>query len=188
MIKYQLKIKFKFMFYYLLGLLTLGGILLFAYLNEKLIEVSITAVCFFIFRPLYDKQYHCKTLIKCSIVSFIVFCIVSCIEVDKSVSILLSVVLAFLITYLSSLVKDYIDLKTLAKTPVIKALSNLTLDELLILLPDIDNEIIKIVYGYLHKSRETTAISYAYANHISEATLFRYLKQVRKAYHDRTTN
>ena len=107
--KYQNKLKLKYTLYSILGIFTNLIILSFARLFEREIEVLITMICFFLFRKLFEKQYHCKTLLKCSIVSIAIFSIVAIVQVDKSISILLSIILSFVITFASYFVKDYID-------------------------------------------------------------------------------
>ena len=56
--KYQNKLKLKFFGYTLLGILTNVIILIIAFLLEREVEVAITMICFFVFRPLYKNQYH----------------------------------------------------------------------------------------------------------------------------------
>ena len=65
-----------------------------------------------------------------------------------------------------------------------KDIHDISYDELKILIPDIKEDILKIVYGYFHKPDYLTYIGYAYNNHISESTLFRYVKKVKKKYYD----
>ena len=192
--KYQNKLKLKFFGYTLLGILTNVIILIIAFLLEREVEVAITMICFFVFRPLYKNQYHEKSLFRCSIVSIIVFIIVASIEVEKSISILLSVVLAFVITLISSYVKEFIENKILLETYKnklesikTKCLENFTEDELIELMPNIRKDVIHIIYGYLHRKDKINAEIYAIQNNIGVATLYRYLKLVRESYEKLTT-
>lgn len=168
-------------------------IIVIARLFKREIEVIITMICFFIFRPLYEKQYHSKSLFRCSLISIIVFTIISHIEVEKSVSILLAVVIAFTTTLISSYVKIFLEDKVLiSKYEVklkyldIKSLNNLTEEEMIALMPKIKKDVIHIVYGYLHKGKLNAEI-YAINKNISVATLYRYLKLVRETYDKLTT-
>ena len=61
-------------------------------------------------------------------------------------------------------------------------IENETLENLQKLLSDIDDNIIDIVYGYIHKEKFLTSSGYAYKRHISEPTLFRYINKVKKRY------
>ena len=192
--KYRNKLRLKLLGYSILGILTNALILVIAWLLEKEIEVAITMICFFIFRPLYEKQYHAKSLFRCSIVSIIVFTIVANIEVEKSISILLSVVLAFVITLISSYIKEFIENKILLNTyktklesVKTKCLENLTEEEMIAFMPKIRKDVIHIVYGYLHRENKINAEIYAIQNNIGVATLYRYLKLVRDTYEKLTT-
>lgn len=193
--KYRNKLHLKLLGYSILGILTNALILVIAWLLEREIEVAITMICFFVFRPLYEKQHHAKSLFRCSIISIIVFTIVANIEVEKSISILLSVVLAFIITLVSSYIKEFIENKILLKTYKnklesikTKCLENLTEDELIQLMPNIRKDVIHIVYGYLHRKDKMNAEIYAIQNNIGVATLYRYLKLVRNTYEKLTTH
>ena len=193
--KYRNKLRLKLLGYSILGILTNALILVIAWLLEKEIEVAITMICFFIFRPLYEKQYHAKSLFRCSIVSIIVFTIVANIEVEKSISILLSVVLAFVITLISSYIKEFIENKILLNTyktklesVKTKCLENLTEEEMIAFMPKIRKDVIHIVYGYLHRENKINAEIYAIQNNIGVATLYRYLKLVRDTYNELTTH
>lgn len=193
--KYRNKLIFIYLGYFILGILVNVIILVIGWLFEREIEVAITMICFFVFRPLYEKQYHAKSLFMCSIVSIIVFTIVANIEVEKSTSILLSVVLAFVITLISSYIKEFIENKMLLETYKnklesikTKCLENLTEDELIQLMPGIRKDVIHIVYGYLHRENKLNAEIYAIQNNIGVATLYRYLKLVRDTYEKLTTH
>lgn len=192
--KYRNKLRLKLLGYSILGILTNALILVIAWLLEREIEVAITMVCFFIFRPLYEKQYHAETLFRCSIISIIVFTIVANIEVEKSISILLSVILAFVITLISSYVKEFIENKILLKMYIdklesikTKCLENLTEEEIIAFMPKIRKDVIHIVYGYLHRENKINAEIYAIQNNIGVATLYRYLKLVKDTYEKLTT-
>ena len=188
--KLKTKIKIKYFLYYLLGVATLLVILFMAYLKERLLETSITIVLFYIYRNLYDKQFHASSLWLCSFISVIVFIIVVNIEASINISILFSIVIMFIITTTSYFVKDYLDNRILVKTYKSKldsfkhkALENLTEEEMVRLMPKIRYDILHIVYEYLHRDKTTlTASGFAYRNNISEATLYRYLKQVKDKY------
>lgn len=188
--KYQNKLRLKMLGYNILGFIILGIICLIAYLNDKLIETGITIILFYIYRRLFEKQYHARSLYLCGFISIIVFIIIIRIEVSITISILFSVVLTFIITLVSYYVRDYFDNKILINTYKkkleslnSKALENLTEDEMINLMPSIKYEIIHIVYEYLHRDKSSlTASGFAYRNNISEATLYRYVKQVKSKY------
>lgn len=106
---FKIKLKMKMYGYSLLGVSTLLSILLFAFLNDKLLEIITTIIFFFIFRKRFEKQYHAKSLIHCSIISIIVFIILTRIALRFSISILFIIILTFLTNLISFYVRDYLD-------------------------------------------------------------------------------
>ena len=184
--KYQTKLKIKFLMYYLLGIATIIVILFIAYFNNRLIETSITMILFFIFKGLFDKQYHCKSLFMCSFVSIIIFTVVSLLELKLSISILYSVILTFMINLSSYYYRDYIDSKdeisSYKKKIKTKRLEDLSEEELMKLLPNIRKEVIHITYEYIHRNKRITAYAFAYNHNISEPLVYKYVKQVKDNY------
>lgn len=181
---YRIKIKSKLFLYQLLGIFTLFVILGVSYLSEKVLETSITIISFFVFRTFFTKQYHSKSLILCSIISTFVFLFVIIIELKINISIIYSIILVLVITTISYYVKDYLDNKDIVNTykSKKKCIENLTLDEMIELMPNIKRDILGIVYGYLHKDRSITAFAYSNSINISEPLLYKYLKKVKDEY------
>lgn len=182
---YKTKLKIKKLLYEMLGFLTMMLILGISYISNKIFEMIIVISCFYLFRNMFDKQYHSKSLINCSLVSIVVFSILSHIVVDLSISILCSAILSFVTTDISYLVRDYIDNKILIKElkkNENKCLENLTEKEMIELFPKIKYDVIHLVYGYMHRENGITCIMYAYQNNISEATMYRYLKMIKENY------
>lgn len=185
---FKLKLKIKFLFYHLLGFLTVGIILCIAYLFNKLFETLTVMLLFYIYRSMFTKQWHSKSLYLCSFISIIVFSLLIQLELKFSASIIFSSILTFMITFISYNIRDYLDNKIIIKNyenrliniPN-KCIENLSKDEMVKLLPDVREDIIHIVYGYLHREG-VTSIGYAMSCGISEATLFRYVKQVKSKY------
>ena len=141
-----------------MSILTLLVILFNAWINGKLVEIIITIILFYIYRPMFEKQYHSSTLEKCSIVSIGVFIVVTRVSVDISVSLFLTVTTAFTMTAISYFVRDLLDYKILAekykkKLEMFesKCLENLTEEELMKYMPNIRKEVIHIVYEYFSK-------------------------------------
>ena len=184
-VTYKAKLKSKFLLYELFGVVVLLMILAVSVIANRFIETAITILLFFIYRKLYDKQYHSKSLILCGVISLFVFTIISFIEVKLAISITFSVVLTFLITTISFLVRDYLDSKEeLAdlKVKPKKCLENLTLEEMYELIPSIKKEIILITYEYLHRERSISACAYARSKNISEPLVYKYVKKVKDTY------
>lgn len=188
-ISYRFKLKTKQFLYHLLGIATIIFILFLAYLSNMLIETIISMVLFFIYSPMFDKQYHSKTLFRCSSVSVVVWFIDMKMNLEIYLSIFSSVILTFLMTAISYYVRDFLDTKILAEEYKSKlekfehkCLDNLTEEEMLMCMPKIKHEVIHIVYKYLNRPTNQTATNFAMKNYISEATLFRYLKLVKETY------
>lgn len=172
-----------------LGILSLILALVYAYFKDKIIETSIIIVSYYIFRYLFEKQWHAKSMYICFCITTAVLIVLINIDLKISISILFSVILTFILTLISYYVRDYLDTKVLNKYYEDKlnkfkhkALENLTEDEMIELMPNIKYEIIHMVYGYLHRPKTLSASGYAYRNNISDATLYRYLKQIKDKY------
>lgn len=187
--KLKTKRKLNYILGWMLGIVFILTTLLVAYLYNKLIEVCVTFILYHVYRGLFEKQYHANSVIKCFIITNIVFFILIKLSVKFSISILITVLLTFIFTVLSYYVQEYLDSKILVKMYTkrlllfdSKCIENLTEDELIKALPKIRYNIIHIVYGYLHRDFGITASGYAYRNNISEATLYRYVKQVKEKY------
>ena len=69
----------------------------------------------------------------------------------------------------------------------VKCLENLSEEEMIKLMPNLREDIIHIIYGYLHKPKKVNAEIYAIQNNIGVATLYRYLKLVKDTYEKLTT-
>ena len=189
--KYRTKLKLKLFWFRVLGMLSLIVPLIFAYIGDKLLETILAMVFAYIFRPMYSKQWHSKSLYRCSVISAIVFIIMSRITLSIGESIFITIVLTFVLTNGSYLLRDILDKTILLETYKKKlekfehkVLENLTEDEMCETLPHIPYEVLHIVYGYLHKPKTISSTAYAMKHYVSEATLFRYLKRVRTAYED----
>ena len=182
---YKLKLKSKFFLYNILGILTIIVILCIAYLFEKTLETFITMILFYIYRCFYTKQFHAKSLYLCSLVSIIIFIFIIQFELKFETSILFSAVFTFAITTTSYIFRDYLDTKAIGNKLENfnrKCIENLTEQEIISIMPNIKYDVIHIVYEYLHKDKTLTASAYAYKCGISDATLYRYVKQVKKNY------
>lgn len=186
---YKSKWKLKMFWYQAFSVIVLLFILLLGWLQNKLLEMLTSIVCFYLFRPMFDKQSHAKTVYKCNLVSIIVFLIMSRLTLSVNASVLCTILLTFSLNVGSYYLRVLLDNTVLLETYKRKleqfehkCLENLTELELQARLPEIPYEIIHIVYGYLHKPKTLTASGYAMKCHIGEATLYRYLKRVKTEY------
>jgi hypothetical protein len=184
--KYKAKFKLKKFWYSILGILTIVAILILGLLQEKIFEMIISIICFYSFSPLFEKQYHSKSLYKCSGISIIIFFILNRITLNISSSILFTIVLTFALTSASYFIRDLLDKTVLLKYYTEKAeqfknipLENASLDELKEKLVKLNYDIIEIVYGYLHRPKHIKAVGYARKCNIAVSTLYKYLKIVK---------
>ena len=187
--KLRTKRKIKRIIGWLLGIVTLLTALLFAYFKNRLIETSISIFLFYVFKNLFDKQWHASSTYMCFIVTSIVLILIIYLEIPLSVSILFSAIITFILTYISYHVKIYYEDRAIInrlKKYKIKAIENLTLEELLNKLPNIKEDIIRIVYGYWHRERGVTLLEYVDSCHISQPLLYNYINKVKNAYKDLT--
>lgn len=188
--KYKTKWKIKkISIYTSLSLILLLGVLLFAYLNSRIIETALCVVLFYIYRSAYNKQFHTYSLIQCTVISITVFAIVSAISLPLQLSVFSSILIIYFLTYFSYKLRDLIDNTVLLESYKLKlkkfdnkCIENLTENELQERLPKIPYDVVHIVYGYLHKPKTLNATGYALKCNISEATLYRYLKKVKESY------
>ena len=180
----------RFLWFYFISLAVLSLILFFRYISHKLLETSITVILFFIFRKLFIKQYHAKSLYLCALISILIFgLIIIPLELNKNISILSPILLTFLVNLISFNIKEYKDNKILLdkyklklKTINTKALENITENELYQLLPSIDYRKLKIVYEYLHKPKDISADEFALKYNLSAISIYKYVKFVRDEY------
>lgn len=185
---YKNKLELKKTLCYLAGLLIILLILTISYFYNKVVEMILTITYFYLFKNLWDKQYHSPTsLIHCGIISIIVFGIIARIELPLTTSIFSVIIISFIVTMISYYIKDYIDkniyIKEL-KSYKYKGIKSMELDYMIEIMPNIDKEILEIVYGYFHKPITMTSDIYAYKKNIGKTTLFRYINIVKKAYEE----
>lgn len=167
--------------YNVLSCAILGFILFIAYLNYKFIETVITIILFYVYRRLFEKQYHADTMTMCALVSVIVFSVIIHLEVALSISILYSIVLTFIVTLISYYVKDYFDKKAKLSSLNNKRLENLTRDEFYEIFKSFDLKTVNIVYDYIHRN-DLTVYDIAYKYDVSESSIYKYLKRIRHYY------
>ena len=188
--KYRVKWKLKkYSIAITLSTLMLTTVFIVAYLNDRVIETLLSVLAYYLYRSFYEKQFHAKSLIQCSIISIIVLAIVSKIAMPLQISLFFTILIVFILTHGSYKLRDLIDKTLLVETYrkrleafEYKPIENLTELELQARVPRIPYEIVHIVYGYLHKGNTINATAYAMRCHISEATLYRYLKRVKTEY------
>lgn len=102
------------------SVLQFGVIFAFAWFKNCIFEMAVIYCCFFIFRSLFEKQYHATTTWLCTIYTFAVFFIVSNITPKKELSLLLIICFTYIINCISFLVRDYFDLKDKFKAMKVK--------------------------------------------------------------------
>ena len=124
------KIKLKYVWFYILGILTILAILCVSWLNDRIYEVIITIIGFYLLRPLYNKQCHASNLYKCSIISIIVFIVVTILELPKATSILTALILSITLTLFSYYFRDYFDLKDILKAKKLKVTKGISKENL----------------------------------------------------------
>ena len=188
--KYATKWKIKkYSIWTSLSVAMLASVFFIAYLNNRVMETLLSVVLFYLYRSLYEKQFHTYSLIHCSIISVAVFGIVSAIALPLQTSLFCTILIVYALTHGSFKLRNLIDSTLLLEEYKRKleqfehkCLENLTELELQARLPNIPYEIIHIVYGYIHKPKSLNASGYAMKCHIGEATLYRYLKRVRTEY------
>jgi hypothetical protein len=111
--KLRNKIILKGLFHSVLQLLIL---LLFGWFNDRLFEMIIYYVCFFIFKNDFLKKlkfYDAYTNWDCTFITMIVDYLVSIFIPDKSISILITIIFTYFVIYASYLYREHLDNKDL---------------------------------------------------------------------------
>ena len=93
--------------------LQLLALLLFGWFRNRLFEVCIYYVCFFIFSPTIPKQHHKPTHWKCTITTIVIDYIVSMIVPNNSLSLLITILLTYAFNYINFIYQDHLDNKDL---------------------------------------------------------------------------
>lgn len=164
-------------------IITYGSILIVAIMFHRIIEVSISVLCFHIFRHYDEKTFHASTDFRCWCVSMISFTMVMKLSLPLYQSILFQILLAYVLTKVMYYVKDYLDLvkeRNCEKRAL--SLIELSLDDLMkVLLPKKFSENdIKAVYAYIHKDRNVLIDSLLIKYSMSKSTLYRLIKKANK--------
>lgn len=141
----------------------------FAWFNDCIIEMAIVYVCFFTFRPKFDKQYHAKTTWGCTILTIIIYYIVSNIIPSENISLLIVILSTFMINHTSYLYRDYLDLQDL-KTYLVKPKKNTNRKVLIDLLgkDNLDEESIEVITNQLGLHPKYSETIYLYLNNTIE--------------------
>lgn len=161
-------------------IITYGSILIVGYFMDKMVEVSISIVCFHIFRQFDDKTFHASTCLRCWIISTITFVILMSLTLPLINSILSSIMLSYILTKSMFLIQDYLDLRKERANMIKTTLEEVSEQDLINICNQMKVEDVKLVYKYLHQNK--IADIFCMNNGISRRTLFRYLKQVREIY------
>ena len=161
-------------------IITYGSILIVGYFMDRMIEVSISIICFHIFRQFDDKTFHASTCLKCWCISTITFIILMRLTLPLINSMLSSIMLSYILTKTMYLIQDYLDLKIERANMIKSTLEEVSEEDLIHICNQMKVEDVKLVYKYLHQNK--IADIFCMNNGISRRTLFRYLKQVREIY------
>lgn len=151
------------------------ALIFLAILLDKVLELILLIPTFFIFTKLFSKQYHCKTLLKCSILTTIIYATVFLILPSNCTSILIAIVVNYTITYISFHTKTYLDHKQL----LTKSLDSLTFDEMCQRYTSYDRQTLKCVYDYLNRGN-VSADCIAQKYYYSTRQVQRIIKKMRE--------
>lgn len=172
----KIKIFFKVKLYYCLLLVLQYMVLLgIAILCDKLIELLTMFPLFFVYSIMYDKQFHCKTLLKCTITSIAIFSFICFVIPSKNEFIFTSIIAMYLLTLGSYIYKDWKDKQELLQ----KKLESLSFDEMKQRFPSYTDYDLKCVYAYINrgnKNADNIAMKYNY----STRQIQRMIKKMRE--------
>lgn len=111
------------------GLLQYIGAFLLGIIFNRLIEILIIIPLFFIFRSRYEKTFHAKTMLECTLYTLLMFLIICLIARPIYESILLTIILCYVTTQILYYIKDYIDLLKVKNIPIYIGMNRDTLKQ-----------------------------------------------------------
>lgn len=175
---------YHFYCYLLFFIIVYGTIVFIAIFQDRVIEVTISVLCFHLFRRKDSKSFHASNNIICWIVSILSFSVITLLSLDIRQSILMNICLAYILTTIMYYIKDYIDLKYMEKRIKKVKIDDLTYDEFCEMNNGvIENVYLKIVYDYIHRDKRfMNGDRFVMENHISKSTLHRLLQKVKANY------
>ena len=149
-------------------ILQLSAMLLFGYFADRLFEMVVANICFFMFKPTFTKQYHAPTMWKCTLLTSFVAYIISLIVPNKSISVVLIILFTYFINVTSFYVRDYLDLRDKFKAKQVSITKGMNKDKLIEIcgtsgLNELETDI--LVYYYCDRyslSKISYMIEYSY--------------------------
>lgn len=142
------------------------GLILVGILTDRIIEMLTMIPLFFIFTKEFDKQYHCETLFKCSLLTLIIFATICMLMPSKNEFLFAPVIAIYGLTFASFHVRNYMDLlylcnsKVNSREKICKILNNKITEEEIsefCRLKGLKEEISETIYLYLNNKIEDVA-------------------------------
>lgn len=165
------------------SIITYGSILIISFFYNKMLEITISIICFHIFRKYDTKTYHATTSIKCFIVSIITFFVMNNVTLPIEKSVISAILLSYLLTKIMYYIQDYIDyLRERKMVKDLKPLEDLSFEELKEVYNEYSDNDIHAIYACLHKDRSVNYENIAMRYNMSRMTLYRIMKKVRNKY------
>lgn len=165
------------------SIITYGSILIISFFYNKMLEITISIICFHIFRKYDTKTYHATTSIKCFIVSIITFFVMNNVTLPIEKSAISAILLSYLLTKIMYYIQDYIDyLRERKMVKDLKPLEDLSFEELKEVYSEYSDNDIYAIYACLHKDRSVNYENIAMRYNMSRMTLYRIMKKVRNKY------
>lgn len=165
------------------SIITYGSILIVSFFYNKMLEITISIICFHIFRKYDTKTFHATTSIKCFIVSLITFFVMNKVVLPFDKSAISAILLSYLLTKIMYYIQDYIDyLRERKMVKDLKPLEDLNFEELKDIYNEYSDNDIHAIYSCLHKDRSVNYENIAMRYNMSRMTLYRIMKKVRNKY------
>lgn len=165
------------------SIITYGSILIVSFFYNKMLEITISIICFHIFRKYDTKTFHATTAIRCFIVSMIVFIVMNKVSLPMDKSAISAILLSYLLTKIMYYIQDYIEyLRERKMVKDLKPLEDLSFDELKDIYDEYSDNDIHAIYSCLHKDRSVNYENIAMRYNMSRMTLYRIMKKVRNKY------
>lgn len=125
------------------------GAILLGLIFNRLIEILIIIPLFFIFRNKYEKTFHAKTILECTIYTLLMFFIICLISRPIYESILLTIILCYITTEILYYIRDYLDLRKVKRIPIYMGMKRDTLKQKCEMygLSEIETEVMLMYYS-----------------------------------------
>ena len=144
------------------------------FVYNTILNLLFIFISFVFLRARFGKSYHANTILKCTTLSILTFYIATRCSLPLNISLLSTVFVGLITAFIMHTVYYY--------TYFIKAKSDITklpLEDLKIVLNNLDNAEINMLYDYWHRDKNTSVEDIAYKYGYSTKKIYRTIKKIK---------